>query len=46
MISSKNKKIKCPACSNCKFLMPLFNPVANNPDNIIGRFYFLRRKKF
>jgi len=46
MISSKNKKIKCPACSNCKFLMPLFNPVANNPDNIIGRFYFLRRKNF
>jgi len=26
--------------------MPLFNSVANTPDSIIGRLYFLRRKKF
>ena len=30
---------------NCTFLMPLINPVANTPHSIIGRFYFLRRKK-
>ena len=35
----------CPTTLNCTFLMPLFNPVANTPDSIIGRFYFLRRKK-
>ena len=45
MISSKNKKIKCPTCLNCTFLMPLFNPVANTPHSIMGRFYFFKEEK-
>ena len=46
MISSKNKMSDiCPTTLNCTVLMPLYNPVANIPHNINGRFYFSRRKK-